>query len=159
MDTVPLAPPVPAPASSPEAQIMAESLDRPFSLSEVSRVVDRLRPRKAPGRDAILNEHIKEARQLRPLWTLLFNKCLEQGALPPQWMECELMAIPKGKGDPKAASSWRGIAKRSCAYKVLSALVTRRLTVLLGVNRVTPPEQHGFVAGRSTMTGLPNTSG
>ena len=49
-------------------------------------------------------------------------------------------------------SSWRGIAKKSCCYKLFSLLLSKRLTHFLEELNVIPEEQHGFRPGRSTST-------
>lgn len=63
-----------------------------------------------------------------------------------------MIVIPKGKGCPADPSSWRGISKKSCVYKLLSNLLVRRLTPFLEFRGVLPEEQHGFRAGRSTIS-------
>lgn len=60
--------------------------------------------------------------------------------------------IPKGKGPLTEPTSWRGIAKKSCAYKLLGSLLAGRLTSFVEHKKALPEEQHGFRAQRSTMT-------
>jgi len=62
-------------------------------------VVRHLGKWKAAGGDGALNEHLRQATSLLPLWTTLLSEC---GALLRAWLDCELLAIPKGKGDPLA---------------------------------------------------------
>ncbi|XP_003740073.1 uncharacterized protein LOC100909345 [Galendromus occidentalis] len=102
--------------------------------------------------DEIYNEFISRAIELIPLWTGLFNECLRRGVIPEKWRNALLVLIRKGKGCPTDPKSWRGIAKKSCVYKLLSTLLTRRLTPFLEACGAIPTEQHGFRAGRSTLT-------
>ena len=127
-------------------------LDVPFSVDEVRGAIERLPSNKAAGPDEIVNEHVKAALFMSPCWTALFNECVNQGSLPTDWRRAILTVIPKGKGDPSLPTSWRGIAKKSVCYKLLSALLTRRLSGFLEAVQAIPPEQHGFRERRSTLT-------
>ena len=98
----------------------------------------------------IYNEHLKSAVCLISDWTQLFNDCLREGALLEQWRSRVMIAIPKSKGGPTEPSSWCGICKKSCAYKLLSSLIVRRLTPFLEFRDCLPNEQHGFRPYRST---------
>ena len=129
---------------------LRDHLSRDFDIQEVTAAIRRLRPNKAPGPDAIRNEHLKQAFFLAPCWTALFNACLRNGQLPPEWRGALLSVIPKGKGDPRDPSSWRGIAKKSCCYKLLAQLLTDRLSVYLELSGIIPREQHGFRPQHST---------
>ena len=60
------------------------------------------------------------------------------------------MSFQKGKAT--LPTSWRGIAKKSACYKLLSSLLTRRLSNFCEATGVIPNEQHGFRRGHSTMT-------
>ena len=98
------------------------------------------------------NEHLQQGDAIIPHITTLMNACLEQGRVPKDWRNCLLTIIPKGSGDPLDPSAWRGIAKRNTLSKLLSSLITDRLTTYLDYKGTIPPEQHGFTRGRSTIT-------
>ena len=66
-----------------------------------------------------------------PCWVTLLNASLWSGRLPVDWSEALLAVIPKGKGALTDPSSWRGIAKKSCYYKLLASLLTYRLSSFL----------------------------
>ena len=69
----------PAPSDDPAEVELAGSLDHPFPLEGIS---EKLRVRKAPGRDLILNKYLKAATPLLlSLWTLLFKTSFTIGAL------------------------------------------------------------------------------
>jgi hypothetical protein len=89
---------------------------------------------------------------MTPQWTALFNRCLNNGKLPVTWRECVMVLIPKGKGPLTEPTSWRGIAKKSCVYKLLASLLAGRLTAYVEHKKALPDEQHGFRAQRSTIT-------
>lgn len=153
-DSIPDLPPLTHRPNEYWEQMLVEQTGRPFTVQEVKAVISDLKNNKAFGPDMIRNEHLKTAELLIPLWTSLFNKCLDSGTLPTIWTDCILKVIPKGKGNPLCTSSWRGIAKKSCVYKILSGLITRRLTIFLETRQVIPREQHGFRVGHSTTTAI-----
>ena len=125
-----------------------------FDVFEVLQAMERLQSNKAAGPDGIRNEHLRSTTVLAPCWTALFNAWLRNGCLPRKWGVALLSVIPKGKDDPTLPSSWRAIAKKSCCYKLLALLITRRLSRYLEACNCIPPEQHGFRAGRSTITAI-----
>ena len=129
-----------------------ELLQRDFSVSEVVEALESLKTNKSAGPDGVRNEHLKSALGLAPCWAALFNKCLRSGSIPAQWMDATLLVIPKGKGNPTEPSAWRGIAKKSACYKLLSLLITKRLSLFLERKDVIPEEQHGFRRNRSTIS-------
>lgn len=123
-----------------------------FSIAEVHEAIQHLPDHKACGNDLIYNENLKEAQVLIPCWTDLLNSCLSQGRLPPDWSSCVMIVIPKGKGSPSEPSSYRGICKKSCVYKLLASLLTQRLQGFLESVEAIPDEQHGFRKSRSTFS-------
>jgi len=125
-----------------------------FDVLEVLHTMERLQSNKASGSDGIRNEHLRSATVQAPCWTALFNACLRNGRLPRNWNDALLCVIPKGKGDPTLPSSWRAIAKKSCCYKLLALLISRRLTRYLEACDCIPDQQHGFRTGRSTITAV-----
>ena len=107
---------------------------------------------KACGPDEIYNEHIKEAQSLIPLWCALFNECMERGVVPSEWCRGRMIVIPKTKVCPTDPKSWRGITKKSFVAKLFSGIILRRLVPFLDLRGCIPDQQHGFRAGRSTMS-------
>ena len=72
----------PAPSDDPAEVELAGLLDHPFPLEEVTRISEKLRVQKAPGRDLILNKYLKAATPLLlSLWTLLCKTSFTIGAL------------------------------------------------------------------------------
>ena len=151
-NTIPLTAPSFATAWDEQTSIMRDCLGSDFSAVEVLHALEHLPSNKAAGPDLVRNEHLRQAADMFPFWTSLFNACLRQGRLPGSWSDALLSVIPKGKGDPLRPSSWRAIAKKSCCYKLLALLMTRRLSRFLETCACIPPEQHGFRPGHSTIT-------
>ena len=151
-NTIPSTVPSYASVWDEQATMMREDLAADFSVFEVLFSLEHLQSNKAAGPDRIRNEHLRSAADMFPCWTSLFNACLRHGRLPASWGDALLCVIPKGKGNPHDPSSWRAIAKKSCCYKLLAHLITRRLTRFLEGCSCIPPEQHGFRSGHSTIT-------
>ena len=59
-----------------------EEIDSDFTVREVHEILMTLSNGKACGPDFIYNEHLRQAQALTPLWTDLYNLCLERGGLP-----------------------------------------------------------------------------
>lgn len=149
-DTRPMFVPSRKPSTVPRIELLSEDMDANFSEAEVVLGLKRLKAGKAFGPDLLRNEHLKQCVRLITAFTEFFNRCLRTSTIPDCWKDCILKIIPKGKGDVLSVNSWRGIAKRSCFYKLLSSVITSRLSFFLEQCDVLPPEQHGFRTGRST---------
>ena len=138
-DTVPTSIPQVTATYDENTELARSSLTREVSVGEVLGILDRLSRGRAPGPDLVRNDHLRDARLLAPCWARLMNECLHKGKIPDGWRSANLVILPKGKGNPAEPSSWRGIALKSCPYKVLAQLLTRRLTVFLEDAAAIPP--------------------
>ena len=86
------------------------TLDSKFTLSEIDNMVKILKNKKACGRDKILNEYICTTyNKLRPMYTVLFNRVLEDGIVPESWLNGMIMPIYKSKGSSDDPDNYRGI--------------------------------------------------
>jgi hypothetical protein len=130
-----------------------EWYNRPFTVAEVESVILSTKDRKATGPDGIANEHMKQSLQhMLQEWADLFNKCLVQRKLPRQWTKSFTKVLYKGKGDPTMPDSYRGISLLCSPFKVLTALLNRR--IIDKIDELLPDQQFGFRHGRSTHTPL-----
>lgn len=130
---------------------LSRDMDKPFTNDEVESVIKHLKNNRACGPDLVRNEHLKVALPLIPMLTSLFNRCLTEGSIPAAWLDAHLKIIPKGKGSILEPSSYRGIAKKSCIYKVLSSPVSSRLQTILTLRDILPESQYGFRRRLSTI--------
>ncbi|CAG4933715.1 unnamed protein product [Colias eurytheme] len=82
-----------------------------FSEKEILKQIMRLKLEKSPGPDGITNECIKVAQTLllAPI-TILWNKILDDEAVPHQWLESEITLLYK-KGDPADLGNYRPCSK------------------------------------------------
>jgi hypothetical protein len=132
----------------------AARMNDPFTQEEVQMVINSLPRGKAEGPDMLRYEHLKDSPVTTAMLVQLFNRCLGETCFPSKWRDCIMVLIPKGKGDLSSPSAWRGISKKSVLGKLLASLLSRRLLRYLTNCDLLPPEQHGFLPGRSTSTAV-----
>ena len=133
----------------PDLSVM-EELDNPPTMEELSKAIDRLTCGKAPGSDGIPPEVLKSGKPalLQPLHDLLCL-CWEQGYIPQDMRDANIVTLYKNKGDRSDCNNYRGISLLSIVGKVFARVVLCRLQAL--ASRVYPESQCGFRAGRSTV--------
>ena len=124
-------------------------LNKPITATEVQKIIQKLKNKKAVGIDRIPNEVLKNAKATQIL-TLLFNQCFKCGIVPTQWKQAIIHPIPKGEeNDPKIPLNYRGISLLSCISKVYTAVLNCRISKFLDTNNILVEEQNGFRKDRS----------
>jgi hypothetical protein len=141
-------------ALSKDQTYWSERMNDWFTPQEVQMVIDNFPRGKAGGPDGLYYEHLKDSPELTWMLVELFNRCLAESTFPTHWTECLMVLIPKGKGDLGQPEAWRGISKKSVLGKLFAALLARRLLRFLTNCGLLPPQQHGFLPGRSTSTAI-----
>lgn len=130
--------------------IMVE-LDLPPTIDELSKAIDSLSCRKAPGSDGIPPEVVKAAKEsslIRHLHELLLQ-CWDEGTIPQDMRDAKIVTLYKNKGDRSDCNNYRGISLLSIVGKAFARVVLNRLQAL--ADRVYPESQCGFRAKRSTI--------
>ncbi|KAJ8727743.1 hypothetical protein PYW07_001862 [Mythimna separata] len=119
-----------------------------FNEPEILKQISKLKTDKSPGPDGIVSEFIIHAKTLllSPL-TLLFNKILDEEAVPQQWAESEIILLYK-KGDPADIGNYRPISLMPCFYKLFASCLLERISS--EIDSFQPIEQAGFRKGYST---------
>jgi Reverse transcriptase (RNA-dependent DNA polymerase) len=84
-----------------------------------------------------------------PLINKFFNKCLITGKLPQQWKYTRMKLLYKNKGKLNDCNSYRGICLSNTLCKLLDKILANR--ILSHFHDIIPPEQYGFMPGRSTI--------
>ena len=127
-----------------------EELDEKPTLEELSKAIDCPSCGKAPGKDGIPPEVLKhgKAAVLQPLHDLLCL-CWEQGHIPQDMRDANIVTLYKNKGDRSDCNNYRGISLLNIVGKVFARVTLSRLQSL--ASRVYPESQCGFRAGRSTV--------
>ncbi|KAI8521282.1 hypothetical protein Bbelb_010360 [Branchiostoma belcheri] len=94
-------------------------LDAAPTLEEVSKAIDSLRSGKAPGMDGIPPEVIKSAKGvLLPELHDLLCQCWEEGEIPQDMKDSNIITLYKNKGDRSDCNNYRGISLLSIVGKI-----------------------------------------
>ena len=105
---------------------------KPFTSLEVTELIHRLNPRKAPGHDQISNKAIKELPVKGiALISSIFNVILHLEYYPKICRMSEITLIPKPGKPLHETSSYRPISLLPTLSKLSEKLLTNRLLPLL----------------------------
>ena len=129
--------------------IMLE-LDNKPTLEDLKNAIECLSLAKAPGQDGIPPEIIKCGSDvlLEHLHDLLCQ-CWDEGAVPQDMRDANIVTLYKNKGDRSDCNNYRGISLLSIVGKLFARVVLKKLQRL--ADRVYPESQCGFRAERSTI--------
>lgn len=125
-----------------------------FTSEMVERKLLDLRTSSSPGPDGVHPRVLKElAAPLSSPIRELFKKSLEEGQVPEDWKQGEVVPIHKGgrKQDP---SNYRPVSLTSVLSKVMESIIRDRLVEHLKESEKLTDAQHGFLAKRSCATQL-----
>jgi ribonuclease P/MRP protein subunit RPP40 len=105
--------------------------------------------------DGILYRLLKVISSLiiEPLCTV-FRHSLAEGAFPDVWKKATVIALYKGKGSRSLPECYRPISLCHCLGKLLETVIHSQLIDFINDNQLACNKQHGFTAGRSTLTNL-----
>ena len=132
------------------SEVIFEELDRPFTEREIDICIKKLKNDKSPGYDNILNEFIKEGKNiLLPLFCNLFNAVLYSGWYPEIWVKSVLVPLFK-KGPVEDAGNYRGISLVSHVGKLFTSTLYNRLIKWSNENSILTDAQFGFIPGYGT---------
>lgn len=126
----------------------SSSCDGPISLEELAKSVKSLSLKKSPGPDGFTLEfYLKFWHLLAPLLCRLYNFCFTDQCLPTSLQTSVTRLIFKKRGDVKDLKNGRPISLLNTDYKILSKVITLRLSCVLG--SLVDPDQTCSVPGRS----------
>ncbi len=75
-------------------------LNNPITSHEIMKCINKLKNNKSPESDMILNEYIKNTKDIMcPLYVKLFNKILDTGDFPSELLVGVIIPLYKNKGD------------------------------------------------------------
>ena len=137
----------------PEAQanINDESLDIPFSMDELRKVISSLKSNKSPGIDGLTAEIFKSSFDiLSPVLLRLFNTVFSSGCYPSQWSEGLITPIHK-KASLEDVNNYRGITLINILSKIYSHMLNNRLMKWAANNNKLSECQFGFQKNKSTV--------
>ena len=121
---------------------------------KVKEKLDKLNQNKSPGPDGwhpVLLKSIADIISL-PL-SILFQKSLDEGILPSQWLKACVTAIHK-KGEKGLPGNYRPISITSILCKIMESFARDQLVEHLVKNNLISKSQHGFVPLGNCITNL-----
>ena len=125
-----------------------------ISIEDVISAIKETKINSAPGPDSFppLLLHKCQKELSTPL-RIIMNKSIKTHKIPQKWKEANITCIHKG-GDKSKAVNYRPISLTSIIAKLLERIVRWYLVQFLEINNAFPDSQHGFRAGRSTISQL-----
>ena len=124
------------------------SCDGLASLEELTTAVESLALNKSPGPDGLsLEFDLCFWNILGPLLCRLFKQCLLKESLPESLCTSVARLLFKKRGDVKDLKNWRPISLLNVDYKILSKVITLRLSRVMA--SIVHPDQTCSVPGRS----------
>lgn len=145
----------PSPPDLPPPSIYPPHLEH-FHITQqaVEDKLKRLNPFSSMGPDTIHPRILKEtAEVIAPLYTQLFQLCLDTGTFPSSWKQAMVAPIYK-KGDRHLPESYRPISLTSVPCKVFERLIKTEILSHLHTHKLITPHQHGFLPHRSCITNM-----
>ena len=123
----------------------------------VRKLLLALDENKATGPDLIPSRLLKIlANEIAPVLTILFQASIDQGKIPSDWKEANIMPIYK-KGNKSTPENYRPISLTSICCKVLEHIIYSTVINHLERNDLLSDIQHGFRTKRSCESQLITT--
>ena len=116
----------------------------PVEVSEVAAQLRRLPWQSAPGPDSVPYQLWKATPESAELLTELYNTCLVNHKIPPSWKASNTCLIYK-KGDESVPKNWRPISLQPTVYKIMAAVLAKRLASWAITNKKISTSQKGFL--------------
>ena len=121
------------------------------TLEEVLLSIKQLTSGKAPGADGIPPDIFKHGGAVVPEELLkLFTKIWEEGEVPQDFRDADIVHLYKNKGDRKCCDNHRGISLLCIAGKIFARILLNRLNKHICDIGLIPESQCGFRSGRGT---------
>lgn len=121
----------------------------------VQEIIDTIKmlptKRSSVGIDGVSNDLIRHLpEKWLSLLAFIFNRCWSEGKQPEAWKTSIVVPILKSGKPKQSVGSYRPISLTSHVSKLMERIVLNRLTHFCTKQNIIPPEQAGFMKGRST---------
>ena len=83
----------------------------------------------------------------------MYNLSLEEGIVPIEWKEADIIPLFK-KGSRNKSENYRPVSLISVICKLLERLIKYHLVDVLVKNKLINQSQHGFLKARSCLTNM-----
>ena len=119
-------------------------------MTKVSRAIERLKTRKAPGIDNVTAEEIKAATEGKGLHIIyqLCQRIWNEEVFPTEWKKAVIVPVYKKK-DKLDCNNYRGISLLCHSSKIVTAIIMERIRKR--TEEILSEEQAGFRPSRSTI--------
>ena len=134
----------------------SEHLGQLFVTPEmIANQIKKMKDNKAHGVDGIPPKLLKEiVEQIStPFAKNFFNLSLEEGIVPSEWKEANIMPLFK-KGSRNKPENYRPVSLTSVVCKLLETLIRDHMVEFLVKHKLINTSQHGFLKARSCLTNL-----
>ena len=120
----------------------------------VAMKIRDMKDNKSPGVDGIPPRLLLEiVEQISIPLATVFNLSLEEGIVPLEWKEANIIPLFK-KGSRNKSENYRPVSLTSVICKLLERLIKDHLVDFLVKNKLINPSQHGFLKARSCLTNM-----
>lgn len=131
-------------------------LDRHFTMSELQKMLVKVKRNKAPGEDRIPYEFfINGTEEFNSLLLRIYNTIYSSGEIDPVFTKTIIYPIHK-KGDLNEPSNYRGISFMNCVAKLFMGLINERLYNWVENYQILTEYQAGFRKNYSTVDNIYN---
>ena len=118
----------------------------------IAKKIKKMKDNKSPGVDGIPPKLLKEiVQQISTPLAKLFNLSLEEGIVPTEWKEANIMSLFK-KGSRKKPENYRPVSLTSVVCTLLEILITDHMVEFLVKHQLINTSQHRFLKARSCLT-------
>ena len=125
-----------------------------ISLATVTDKLAGLAVDKSPGTDLLHPRVLYEVRhEIAGALVIIFNKSIEEGSVPEDWKEAEVIALYK-KGARSERGNYRPVSLTSICCKILESFIHDHIMKYILTNDLLTKKQYSFVKGRSTVLQL-----
>ena len=120
----------------------------------VANKINNMKENKSPGVDGIAPKILKETvEQMCTPLAHLFNMSLQEGIVPFEWKEANIIPLFK-KGSRNKSVNYRPVSLTSVICKLLETIIRDHMTDFLIKHKLINPSQHGFLKAKSCLTNL-----
>lgn len=132
-----------------ENQIETIKLTKP---REITKIIRKLKNRKAPGTDRIRNIELKHLpRKAIVYLTYVLNACIQNSYFPKKWKTALILPIHKAGKANEDPNSYRPISLLTSLSKILEKVILRRIIDFSEHANIFQNEQFGFRQRHSTI--------
>ena len=120
----------------------------------VAMKIRDMKDNKSPGVDGIPPKLLLEiVEQISIPLPTVFNLSLEEGIVPLEWKEANIIPLFK-EGSRNKSENYRPVSLTSVICKLLERLIKDHLVDFLVKNKLINPSQHAFLKARSCLTNI-----